>query len=263
MPPSVPMIALTATVTKTVKEDVISLLEMDGCKVINVSPNHSNIYYEVRTRSDESLESDLAPLVENLRARRNKAERVIVYCRTVKLCVDIFEHFQVSLGEDSYFPPGASKISLHRLFGMYHAQTLPRIKEHILSSMCSPDGIVRIVFATVALGMGVNFAGLNSVIHYGAPSSIDDYFQESGRCGRLGDQATSVIYWQPRDCPLRKDLSNPRDAEVAAVRRYVANHEECRRYQLIRYFDPELSKTLPKRDILLCCDVCAKLVSKS
>ena len=47
---------------------MISLLEMDGYKVINVSPNRSNIYYEVRTHSDESLESDLAPLVENLRA---------------------------------------------------------------------------------------------------------------------------------------------------------------------------------------------------
>ena len=83
--------------------------------------------------------------------------------------------------------------------------------------------------------MGVNFASLNAII------TLDGYFQESGRCGRIGDQAKSVIYWQPKDCPMRKDLTNPRDAEVAAVRRYVENDKECRRYQLICYFDPELA----------------------
>lgn len=55
-------------------------------------------------------------------------------------------------------------------------------------------------------------------------------------------------------------ISNPRDAEVAAVRQYVENCGECRRVQLIRYFDPELVKSLPKLDSLLCCDVCAGLV---
>ena len=66
-------------------------------------------------------------------------------------------------------------------------------------------GIVRIVFPTVALGMGVNLKGVNFVVHYGAPRSIDDYFQESGRGGRSGDDAKSVIYWSLADCPLRKE----------------------------------------------------------
>lgn len=52
--------------------------------------------------------------------------------------------------------------------------------------MQKEDGIVCVVFATVALGMGVNFAALNTVYHYGAPRSIDDLFQESGRAGRSG-----------------------------------------------------------------------------
>lgn len=143
---------------------------------------------------------------------------------------------------------------------MFHAQTLPHIKEHILNSMCSHDGVVRILFATIAIGMGVNFSDLNHIIHYGAPSSLDDYFQESGRSGRSGEQAKSIVYWQPHDCPMRENLSNPHDAEVAAVRRYVENCGECRRVQLIRYFDPELVKSLPKLDSLLCCDVCAGLV---
>lgn len=74
--------------------------------------------------------------------------------------------------------------------------------------MQKEDGVVRVVSATVALGIGINFKGLNRVIHYGAPSSIEDYFQESGRACRTGDQAKSTIYWKPLDAPLRKNQSD-------------------------------------------------------
>lgn len=56
------------------------------------------------------------------------------------------------------------------------------------------DGTVRVVLATDGLGMAVDMAGVNTIIHYGAPSSIDGYFQESGRAGWSGDQASSVVY---------------------------------------------------------------------
>ena len=58
------------------------------------------------------------------------------------------------------------------------------------------------VFATMALGVGVNFVALNTIYHYGAPRTIDDFFQESGRAGRSGAQAKSVVYWKPSDAPL-------------------------------------------------------------
>ena len=118
-----------------------------------------------------------------------------------------------------------------------------------------------VVFATVALGMGVNFVGLNRIIHYAAPKSIEDYFQELGGAGRSGSMAKSTIFWQPCDAPLRKDLTNPKDAELAAVRHYLENKHDCRRYQLLKYFDPSLIKDLTKRDLLLCCDVCASKIN--
>ena len=101
----------------------------------------------------------------------------------------MYAYFLSCLGEDSYFPPDAPKISDNRLFGMYHAHN----KEVILNSMQKEDGVVRVVFATVALGMGVNLVGINRVVHYGAPASIDDYFQESGRAGRSGEVAKSTV----------------------------------------------------------------------
>lgn len=102
--------------------------------------------------------------------------------------------------------------------------------------MSDASGVVRVAFATVALGMGVNFADLNRIIHYGAPRSLDNYLQECGRAGRSGDQAYSTIYWCPRDAPMYKDLSDQYKQEITLVRQYLENTETCRRVQLLKYF---------------------------
>ena len=63
-----------------------------------------------------------------------------------------------------------------------------------MTSLMDPCGVVRIVFASLAIGMGVDLHSVNTIIHYGAPSSIDDYFQASGRAGRSGGPAHSIVY---------------------------------------------------------------------
>ena len=84
-----------------------------------VTPDRPNIYYEVRQRTD--IEADLQPLVHSLLAERNKAKRVVVYCRSLNMVADLYAHFLYTLGDDSYYPEGAQHISDNRLFGMYHA----------------------------------------------------------------------------------------------------------------------------------------------
>ena len=140
---------------------------------------------------------------------------------------------------------------------MFHSSTPNHNKEVVLKSMSKEAGIVRVVFATTALGMGVNFVGLYSTIHYRA---IDDYFQESGRAGRDGKQALSTIFWVPSDAPNMKNLKNPRNVEVVAVRQYLENVKDCQQCQLLQYFDPELITSHPCRDLTKCCDVCKLLV---
>ena len=56
------------------------------------------------------------------------------------------------------------------------------------------------MFASVAMGMGIDLHGVDTIIHYGAPSSIEDYFQASGRRGQNGDSAYSIVYRTPKDC---------------------------------------------------------------
>lgn len=250
------MLAATATATKEVRCDTIAKLNMEGCEYVFVSPDRANIYYEVRRCT--TLEDDLASLLESVRVDRNKAERVIVYCCSLNMCADLYAHFHAELGVDSYYPPGAPHISDNRLFGMFHANTPEHNKAVILRSLQQKDGVVRVVFATVALGMGVNFSSLNTTIHYGAPRCIDDFFQESGRAGRSGEPSKSIVYWKPSEAPLRRDLNDPKNAEVAAVRKYLENCTVCRRYQLLCYFDKDLANSLPDREKFLCCDVCAQ-----
>ena len=66
---------------------------------------------------------------------------------------------------------------MNRFFGMFHAKTLQRSKDNIIRSLQDPNGVVRVVFTSVAIGMGVNLQGVNIILHYGAPSSNEDYFQ--------------------------------------------------------------------------------------
>lgn len=107
------------------------------------------------------------------------------------------------LGEKLYYPNGAEVVVITDYL-LFLSNTAQHNKEVVLRSMTQRDGVVTIVFATVALGVGVNLRDVNMVAHYGAPSSIDNYFQESGRWGCSGDEAKSVVYWKPLDCPVGK-----------------------------------------------------------
>ena len=91
----------------------------------------------------------------------------------------------------------------------------------MLRSLTKDTGVVRVVFATTELGMGVNCIGLYSKIHYGAPRSIDDYFQESGRAGRDGKQASSTTGF----LQMLQTKGISRNAEIVVVRQY---YSDCR-----------------------------------
>ena len=256
VPHNTPYVACTATAIRSIKKEVISSLEMCACETVMTSPDRPNIYYEVHARTD--IGNDLQFLIDHLKALRNKAPRAIVYCRSLNICADLYAYFHYDLGDKSYFPDRATKISDNRLFGMFHSCTSQHNKDVILKSLTDSNGHVRVVFATVALGMGVNIKDVNLIVHYGAPSSIDDYFQESGRGGRSGGNARSIIFWKPSDCPVRKEPKCLRDWELIDVRKYLENTTICRRQWLLEFFDPCCAKA--GDDELLCCDICATSV---
>lgn len=247
------MLAATASVTETMRIDIIEKLDMLDCRIVAVSPNKKNIFYEAVSMSN--VEDDFELVVEDLAENNIRAKRLLVYCRSLDMCSTLYAHFMYTLGEKSYFPTGANHISDNRLFGMYHSCTDQYNKKVIVESFSKPDGVVRVVFATMALGMGIDFKNVYHVVHYGAPRSLDDYLQESGRVGRDGHQAFSKVYWKPAEAPIKKNKAIYRNREIAAVRRYLENLETCRRFLLISYFDKSLADSLDRSENM-CCDNC-------
>ena len=112
---------------------------MVSCKIVYVSPDRGNIYYEAFTRTD--MEQDMFPLLEELRQNKIKMPRVIIYCKSLNLCSSLYFFFLSNLGPESYYPLGTVEVSDNRLFGMYHAQTPQHNKDVILSGMQKEDGV--------------------------------------------------------------------------------------------------------------------------
>ena len=137
VPHGTPYVACTASATRSIKEEVISNLEMYACATVMISPDRANIYYEVLPQTE--IGKDLQFLVEHLKKMRNTAPRAIVYCRTLNSCADLYAYFHFELGDKSYFPDGAQKISDDRLFGMFHSSTPQHNKDIILKSLTQND----------------------------------------------------------------------------------------------------------------------------
>lgn len=113
---------------------------------------------------------------------------------------------------------------------------------------CKANGIVRVVFCTVAFGVGVDVKGAQLVIHLGLTSALDDYLQECGRVGRDTNQMSHAVLLKYKRCTRSKNISKP-------MKDYIKNTSECRRVILMKAF----SKNPTKGDIgLACCDICAK-----
>ena len=154
------MLALTATATlKTQVSIERSLCLRKDCVKIFLSPNRRNIYlYKSRVTSE--IDRSFQWLVDKLKNKKTAMDKTIIYCKSIKDCGRLFMFFKSKLGEQGYYPEDSPKTSANLLFGMYHHSTLDKQKSTILNSFHEEKGTVRLVFATNALGMGVNFSNV-------------------------------------------------------------------------------------------------------
>ena len=189
-----------------------------------------------------SHESILKPIAENLKIERENYPMTIVYMK-LKYCGYAFKLFSsIILNPFS----NNENIPEARLYAQFHAPATKQMKADIIKEVKHQNSRVCVIFATAALGMGVDAPYVNTIIHISPPSSIETYIQEVGRAGRTGMSARAILYYNNSDIATNKNNVDDK------MKYYCYELEKCLRQVLMGYFG--FSVVQQSR----CCSNCEK-----
>ena len=176
--PNVPLLALTATTNRQDQEQIREALGLSNCVQIIVNPDRHNIFYAKYFRKGHDNES-IEGILKLLELR--SAHPITIVHLPLRWCGFAYALFKSILGHNQYYPEGAGAdaVPKNRLFGQFHAPETEEMKEEILHQRTSSNSTIRVIFATEAMGMGVDISSIQRVILIGTPDTIQQYFQET------------------------------------------------------------------------------------
>ncbi|MEM6252842.1 MAG: DNA helicase RecQ [Cyanobacteria bacterium P01_D01_bin.156] len=217
--PQVPMMALTATATERVRQDISQQLRLKEPQIFVSGFNRQNLYYEVTPKTKQSYDH----LLKRVKQQTGSG---IIYCLSRKRVNEIA--FRLKQDGVAALP--------------YHAGLSDQERQHNQEQFIRDD--VRIIVATIAFGMGINKPDVRFVIHYDLPRTIESYYQESGRAGRDSDPANCTVFFSYADVATVEYLiaqkSDEQEQRIARQQlRHVINYAEsaiCRRKIQLSYF---------------------------
>lgn len=263
---SVPLVALTATATREVQEDIkVQLRIARDCVMFKQSFNRSNLYYEVRKKT-KNVTEEMAMEIQ----KHHRSQSGIIYCLSQKDCETIADEL----------------VNKHKLRALaYHAGMDDGARK--AHQMFWTSGQTDIICATLAFGMGIDKHDVRFVFHHSMPKNIEGYYQESGRAGRDGLPSRCILYFsladrlrllnmimqdapggnpyassnakrykvsanaRPTTAPPMSEGTILRNIEgLSRMATYCMNDVECRRQLLLLHFDErfDASKCSPKCD---------------
>ncbi|XP_078607893.1 ATP-dependent DNA helicase RecQ-like [Branchiostoma floridae x Branchiostoma japonicum] len=191
-----PVLALTASVDSKSRQRVLKLLNMQGAQTILFSPNRENIRMGV-VKVPYDVCKQLVCLdwvAKMIKEKGVDTPYTIIYVRSINATGIVFHYFKHLLSDGMWVDRDPEQKAKNLLVGIYHKDTLPKYKENVVSSF-SGSGNCRVVIATTALGMGINFPHVSNVILLGPAMDAETILQQVGRAGRDGAQTEAVVYY--------------------------------------------------------------------
>ena len=215
----VPVIALTATATPKVQNDIQKNLGMDKAKVFISSFNRPNLYYEIREKT-KNIDKEIVKFIKD-----NPGKSGIIYCLSRKKVEDFANFLQVN------------KIRALPYHAGLDSKTRVENQDAFLMEKCD------VIVATIAFGMGIDKPDVRFVIHYDMPKSLEGYYQETGRAGRDEGEGKCIAFYDYKDLyKLEKFSTKKAVAEQEIVKQLLAETSayaestSCRRKHLLHYF---------------------------
>ena len=162
-------------------------------EVIYVSPNRLNLRFSVQKVKKEQHLKKLDWLVDLVKKEGINTPKTIVFCNTMNEIAIVVNYLMSQLGKKVFFP-NYSSVKDNCLIGIYHSNSWQSSKDRVMEQFKS-GGVKRVIIATTALCMGVNFPDVRFIINWGPARSILDQHQEAGRAGRDGKTAHVIVIY--------------------------------------------------------------------